>query len=184
MEFTLKQLESAKQLAYKYHDGQYRDGNQQIPYIEHPKKVVDLLKRFGYENDYYIQALGWMHDVLEDCSNVNIEQLISLFGENFVYDLNILTYKPQDRLYDKAIYMLNICEYSETDLRLFILKCADRFCNVVDFHESDDPKKKQYAYKYFNKAEILWIYLFKRNDVKLDSVKKMYHIVKKIISKY
>lgn len=56
-------ITTAKYLAELFHEGQTRaDGV--TPYIEHPKKVVELVEKFG-GSDFCI-ALAWMHDILEE----------------------------------------------------------------------------------------------------------------------
>ena len=59
-------ITTAKYLAELFHEGQTRaDGV--TPYIEHPKKVAELVEKFG--GSEFCVALAWMHDVLEESVN-------------------------------------------------------------------------------------------------------------------
>lgn len=57
-----KQSDLARAIAHVAHAGQTdKAGN---PYVEHPRRVADRLRRAG-ESDAIVAA-GWLHDVLED----------------------------------------------------------------------------------------------------------------------
>lgn len=59
-------ITTAKYLAELFHEGQTRaDGV--TPYIEHPKKVVELVEKFG--GSEFCIALAWMHDILEESAD-------------------------------------------------------------------------------------------------------------------
>lgn len=56
-------IQTAKALAYRFHEGQTRaDGI--TPYIEHPKKVAELVEQYGGNDDTICAA--WLHDILEE----------------------------------------------------------------------------------------------------------------------
>ena len=59
-------ITTAQHLAELFHEGQTRaDGV--TPYIEHPKKVVELVEKFG--GSEFCIALAWMHDILEESAD-------------------------------------------------------------------------------------------------------------------
>lgn len=59
-------ITTAKYLAELFHEGQTRaDGV--TPYIEHPKKVAELVEKFG--GSEFCIALAWMHDILEESAD-------------------------------------------------------------------------------------------------------------------
>lgn len=59
-------IAAAKYLAELFHEGQTRaDGI--TPYIEHPKKVAELVEKY-HGSDFCI-ALAWMHDILEESAD-------------------------------------------------------------------------------------------------------------------
>ena len=56
-------IEHAKELAYRFHEGQTRaDGV--TPYIEHPKKVAELVEQYGGNEDSI--CVAWLHDIFEE----------------------------------------------------------------------------------------------------------------------
>lgn len=59
-------ITAAKYLAELFHKGQTR-ADKITPYIEHPKKVVELIEKFG-GSDFCI-ALAWLHDILEESAD-------------------------------------------------------------------------------------------------------------------
>lgn len=59
-------ITTAKYLAELFHEGQTR-ANGVTPYIEHPKKVAELVEKFG-GSDFCI-ALAWVHDILEESAD-------------------------------------------------------------------------------------------------------------------
>ncbi len=71
-------IEKAKELATNAHKGQMRKGIQQ-EYIEHPKRVAEMLAILFPTNASLIAA-GWCHDVLEDCPQVKERDLFDAIG--------------------------------------------------------------------------------------------------------
>ena len=59
-------ITTAKYLAELFHDGQTR-ADKVTPYIEHPKKVVELVQKY-HGSDFCI-ALAWVHDILEESAD-------------------------------------------------------------------------------------------------------------------
>ena len=59
-------IATAKYLAELFHEGQTRS-NKVTPYIEHPKKVAELVEKFG--GSEFCIALAWMHDILEESAD-------------------------------------------------------------------------------------------------------------------
>lgn len=59
-------ITTAKYLAELFHEGQTR-ADKVTPYIEHPKKVAELVEKFG-GSDFCI-ALAWVHDILEESAD-------------------------------------------------------------------------------------------------------------------
>lgn len=59
-------ITTAKYLAELFHEGQTRS-DKVTPYIEHPKKVAELVKKFG--GSEFCIALAWLHDILEESAD-------------------------------------------------------------------------------------------------------------------
>lgn len=56
-------ITTAQHLAELFHEGQTR-ADKVTPYIEHPKKVAELVEKFGGDDECI--ALAWLHDILEE----------------------------------------------------------------------------------------------------------------------
>ena len=59
-------ITTAKYLAEFFHEGQTR-ADKVTPYIEHPKKVAELVEKFGGDDEAI--ALAWLHDILEESAD-------------------------------------------------------------------------------------------------------------------
>lgn len=59
-------ITTAQHLAELFHEGQTR-ANGVTPYIKHPKKVVELVEKFG--GSEFSIALAWVHDILEESAD-------------------------------------------------------------------------------------------------------------------
>lgn len=59
-------ITTAKYLAELFHEGQTRT-DKVTPYIEHPKKVAELVEKFGGDDEAI--ALAWVHDILEESAD-------------------------------------------------------------------------------------------------------------------
>lgn len=65
-------IEYARELAYRLHEGQTR-ANGITPYIEHPKKVAELVEKYGGNNDTI--CVAWLHDIFEESGDRVCEYL-------------------------------------------------------------------------------------------------------------
>lgn len=59
-------ITTAKYLAELFHEGQTR-ADKVTPYLEHPKKVAELVQKFGGDDEAI--ALAWLHDILEESAD-------------------------------------------------------------------------------------------------------------------
>lgn len=64
--------------ATEAHEGQYRKGAGNVPYITHPVAVADTLWECG-ERSPILLAAALLHDTVEDCG-VTASQLVARFG--------------------------------------------------------------------------------------------------------
>ena len=80
----ISMIEKAYQMAKKAHDGQVRKSGE--PYIIHPLCVAIILA--DLELDKESIAAGLLHDVVEDCDGISIEDIRREFGDivaSYVY---------------------------------------------------------------------------------------------------
>ena len=73
-----KQLVRALEFALRAHGDQKRKGKD-VPYVSHLLQVAGYVFEYGGDVELAIAAL--LHDVLEDCPGVTLEQIQTQFGE-------------------------------------------------------------------------------------------------------
>lgn len=140
-------LEAAVTLAYNGHQGQVRKSSKK-PYVIHPLEVaLELQKRFNHAP---LTVAGLLHDVVEDSDDVEIDQIYSDFGEEIGYLVDAVTkthlhfYRTNqsfDSYLDKLLYGgLN-------DVRVFLLKIADRDNNLLTLSSLKDHKQVRISFE-------------------------------------
>lgn len=134
-----RRIEYVFQFAAAAHDGQARD--EGAPFIEHPVAVVSILwGELGCRDvDMLVAAL--MHDVLEDCVDVDPDGVKDLIGARAFGLVESVTKPPvpeqckreRDRAY------LDRLRDAPSDVRL--LKLADRIHNLRQVVHANNPAK-------------------------------------------
>ena len=147
--------QAALQLALEAHAGQTRDGRHgewRRPYFVHPVQVAAKLSEWGAA-DETLFAAALLHDVLEDTS-VPAQTIRQQFGDAVLRLVEELTCSA-DR--DKVEYMRS---FESASIEAFVIKLADRWCNVSDFC-AEEPG---YAPKYLRKAAPLFEFFRQRQS--------------------
>ncbi|MFN4181101.1 MAG: RelA/SpoT family protein [Candidatus Paceibacteria bacterium] len=133
--------------AYEYgkkaHEGQKRMSGE--PYFTHPIATAKILARQGM--DAQTIAAGLMHDVLED-TEVSEEDMRKEFGDDIVFLVNGVTklgtlkYRGHDRHVEslRKFFMA-----MANDLRVVIIKFADRLHNLSTLEHVREEKRKRIA---------------------------------------
>lgn len=130
-------------LARKLHNGQFRKGTKHLPYIVHPKAVVQQLKEWGFSEELnpIVLSIGWGHDLFEDTA-VNVSEVLEAcgtVGSDIVSGIKWLTFnrcdwpEAESKEQAKAMYIANIA--SNAPPEILVVKLADRICNIRDFAE-------------------------------------------------
>ena len=157
-------IENALNLAYSSHKGQFRKGNNlspvKLPYICHPIDVVNLLYKWGVKDENMIAA-AFLHDVLED-TETTAQQIIDCTNNVVSYYVENLTHDPK---LSKQEY---VDSFETKPIEIFLIKLADRICNVKDFTISS-PK---YALEYAKKASKLYYRIFYMQQTLPDIIMK------------
>lgn len=109
---------AAAAFAVRAHDGQVRTGTK-FPYVVHPLGVGHILREY-YPDDPYLEAAGYLHDVVED-TEVTIEEVTRRFGIIVSYYVDAVTRKPGWSL-EKHLRDPNVAR----------LKAADLIDNMLD----------------------------------------------------
>lgn len=142
-------VEAMMKVAEKWHQGVFRKGGT-TPYIEHPRAVVELLKRWGVKEPLTL-AVAWGHDVIEDApaSQRQIAQgeVLMAGGEAVLKGIEMLTFFPSEaarensvkKAEEKARYIEKVAK--EAPQEILLVKLADRLCNTSDFLHAGLPAK-------------------------------------------
>ena len=146
-----KEVESVK-LAYKVaskaHDGQFRKSGE--PYIHHPLSVALILA--DLKLDYFCIVAAILHDCIEDTS-VTKKDVQAKFGEQVAHivegvsKLTSLEFtsssQKQAENFQKLILAMS------KDMRVMVIKLADRLHNMRTLDSMSDEKKIQKAKETF-----------------------------------
>ena len=118
-------VDYAEKIATEAHEGQFRRGGR-VPFIEHPRAVVS---RVG--QDYDLQVIAWLHDVIEDTSET-AESLEGAGIPSELVDEIVLLTKTRETTYEHYL------ERVATSKIATKVKIADILSNLAD-----NPTKKQ-----------------------------------------
>ena len=133
--------------ASKAHEGQLRKTGE--PYYTHPLAVAQVLhEKF---HDEVLTTAALLHDTVEDCS-VNIEDIYKDFGDEvgFLVDAlskNLLTFYKEKTSTDFADKIERLLYAGMKDVRVFLLKIADREHNLLTLKYLKDKKQVRVAFE-------------------------------------
>ena len=136
-----------KRLAEKYHAGQVRDGDEGIPYIEHPRAVVQNLLDWGEDRESPAVVMAWGHDLLEDTA-VSDAELLAASDEAVLRGIRLLTHEQGT---DKALYLREIARSG--DRTALLVKISDRIQNSRDFARGRGPLR---TFRYLHDADCIF----------------------------
>lgn len=119
----------ALDFAIKAHEGDYRKTGE--PYILHPMEVTEYL--LAHHCDLPTAVAGILHDVVEDTA-VPLREIRKIFGEVVAQLVDGVT-KIRD---DKAMTIQKLNSFSDLDMRVWLIKGADRAQNLetIDIHKN------------------------------------------------
>ncbi len=140
----IKAIEEAYKYAEQKHKGQYRKTGE--AYIIHPLHVAYILTSINADKETIIAGL--LHDVLEDTETTK-QEVEEKFGETVAHlvdgvtkinSINVST----DNEYLTSYYKKIIVGMSE-DVRVIIIKLADRLHNMRTLYALDHERQKRKA---------------------------------------
>lgn len=126
------------------HQGQKRQSGED--YLVHPKAVAEILIDLGLDCDTVVAAL--LHDVIED-TEVTSEEISQTFGSvvvslvQGVTKLSKLNFKS--RLEEQAENLRRMFMAMSNDIRVIIIKLADRLHNMRTLSYKDEEGQKRIA---------------------------------------
>ena len=140
----IEEVEKAYKFAAKMHKGQYRKTGEE--YIVHPLFVAHILTSIRADKETLMAGL--LHDVIED-TEITKEDLEQMFGDvvanlvDGVTKINNINVSTENE-YLTGYYKKIIVGMSE-DVRVIIIKLADRLHNMRTLYALDHNRQKRKA---------------------------------------
>jgi GTP diphosphokinase / guanosine-3',5'-bis(diphosphate) 3'-diphosphatase len=141
--FDRERLQRAFDFAEKAHRGQYRKDGK-TPYISHPVEAMRILVQLHADEDTLISTL--LHDVPEDTEH-DIHEVKTLFGEKVAFLVDGITklskvHYHQNMPERQVESLKKLLLHSAEDLRVVIIKLADRLHNMMTLGNITKEKKR------------------------------------------
>ena len=135
-------IDAAYTVANQAHSAQRRDNGD--PYITHPVAVADILA--GYRLDTASIATGLLHDVIED-TPVKLPEIERRFGREIAGLVDGVTKLTRlelqsDRTKQAENFRKLVLAISR-DIRVLLVKLADRLHNMRTLHFVQDPERRR-----------------------------------------
>jgi len=147
--FDEKLIEKAYHFAQKKHEGQFRKSGE--PFFSHPTEVAYILAQRKMDTETI--AAGLLHDVLED-TNTTYEELEREFGKEIAFLVEGVTklhkYHFKSKEEHKAESFRKMLLSMAQDIRVLIIKLADRLHNMRTLEFMRKEKQKEIAYETLN----------------------------------
>src|SRR5919106_112669 len=143
-------IEEAYEFAADAHDGQIRKTGD--PYMVHPVDAAMTVAELKLDGAAIAAAL--LHDVVEDCGISN-DDLAKQFGTDVarlvegvtkLSRLNLL--RPEDAAWDEGVQADNLRKMflaMAEDIRVVVIKLADRLHNMRTLHGLDPARQQRVA---------------------------------------
>jgi len=138
----IRLIERAYDVAAKWHAGQLRKSGD--PYITHPLAVATILAELGMNHETLCAAL--LHDTIED-TPYTLSELRSEFGDDIAALVDGVTKLDQVKYGDaaQAETVRKMVVAMSRDIRVLVIKLADRLHNMRTLRYLPRPKQEQKA---------------------------------------
>jgi GTP pyrophosphokinase len=156
-------LETAYHFSEAAHNGQFRDSGD--PYISHPLAVANILAQLHLDSQALTAAL--LHDVMED-TTVTKAEISKKFGKSVaelvdgVSKLDRIEFETHEEAQAESFRKMLLA--MARDVRVILIKLADRLHNMRTLDAVPEPKRKRVA------RETLEIYAPIANRLGLNSI--------------
>ncbi|MBD2040916.1 RelA/SpoT family protein [Microcoleus sp. FACHB-672] len=134
----------AFEFGYRLHEGQCRKSGE--PYICHPIAVAGLLRDLGGSSAMI--AAGFLHDVVED-TEVSLEEIEQRFGTEVRLLVEGVTklskFKFSSKTERQAENFRRMFLAMAKDIRVIVVKLADRLHNMRTLEHLSDEKRRRIA---------------------------------------
>jgi GTP pyrophosphokinase len=133
-------LERAYAVAERYHRGQKRKSGE--PFLIHPYSVTEVLAEIGMDTTTLVAAL--LHDTVED-TDLTLGDVNALFGEDVARLVDGVTKLDGAAWGDRAEAetMRKMILIAADDLRVLVIKLADRVHNLATLRHHPKPEKRE-----------------------------------------
>ena len=135
------QILKAYEFSKKVHSKQKRASG--VPYLEHPIQVAKLLTEIKLDGPSI--ATGLLHDTVEDTATT-ISEINDTFGNEITYLVDGLTKINQISLkknpFSESENFRKLLLATSQDIRVILIKLADRLHNMRTLHHFKDNNKK------------------------------------------
>ncbi len=137
-------IAEAFQFAYNLHEGQYRRSGE--PYIAHPVAVAGLIRDLG--GGSAMIAAGFLHDIVED-TEITCDEIEEKFGESVRHLVEGVTklskFNFSSKTERQAENFRRMFIAMAKDIRVIVVKLADRLHNMRTLEHLKPEKQKQIA---------------------------------------
>jgi len=143
-DYDMRTIEQAYLLANEAHGNQLRKSGE--PYIVHPISVALILVELGMDSDCIITAL--LHDVVED-TDIELSEIENRFGKTIaelvdgVTKLRKISFASREEHQAENLRKMLIA--MNRDIRVIIIKLADRLNNVRTLNALNEQKRRDIA---------------------------------------
>jgi guanosine-3',5'-bis(diphosphate) 3'-pyrophosphohydrolase len=147
----MKKVDRAILFAAQAHAGQFRDGEDALPYIVHPIEVLTNLRVIGEVTDPKHLAAAVLHDVLEETTSTE-EEIEKLFGKSVLKLVKEVTRREpteeevsgrsKDEIWALRSGML-LAEIAAMGKKAQAIKLADRLSNLTEAARTRKGKRLQ-----------------------------------------
>ncbi|MGH2661685.1 MAG: RelA/SpoT family protein [Actinomycetota bacterium] len=140
----VKMVQNAYEFAEASHRGQVRKSGE--PFIEHPLGVAHVLADLGMDTTTLVAAL--LHDVVED-TDLSLEDVEREYGAHVaaivdgLTKLDRITYRTREQQQAENVRKMIVA--MARDIRVLIIKLADRLHNMRTLDSLSRPKQEQKA---------------------------------------
>ncbi|MCB9475552.1 MAG: bifunctional (p)ppGpp synthetase/guanosine-3',5'-bis(diphosphate) 3'-pyrophosphohydrolase [Deltaproteobacteria bacterium] len=142
---NLDLLRKAYVYSAKAHQGQIRKSGE--PYLTHPLEVAHILAKM--QMDDITVTTGLLHDTVEDCPNVSLDELAKLFGDELAGLVDGVTKIGQmeftSREHQQAENFKKILIATTKDVRVILVKLADRLHNMRTLEHMKPATRRRIA---------------------------------------
>lgn len=148
---NLELIEKAYWYCLKYHNGVTRKSG--VPYYTHPLKVALIMLKEFPPTDSQTIASCLLHDIVEDVEGIKIQDISEEFGEDVASIVDALTKIREEAMSkhtSKTLTYRKLFMALVRDVRVVLIKLADRLHNTRTLHYLRPEKQREIALETLN----------------------------------